>query len=47
MVKIRFTTKSGKSWISTFPRNTLSEVRTSARGINPKIVKVEYARKIR
>lgn len=44
MVKVRLSTKR-KSWVANFPKNTYKEVKQTARGINPKITKVEYYRK--
>lgn len=43
MVKVKITFKDGKTRISNFPNNTLAEIRVRAKGINPKIKKVEYA----
>ena len=47
MVKVKFTYKNGKTKVVNFPRNTLVEIKHSAKGINPKIKKVEYYRKKR
>ena len=48
MVRVRLTTKSGKTWIASFPKKaSLSDVRGVVKRANPKIVKVEYARKRR
>lgn len=47
MVRVRLTFKSGKSKITTFSKATLKDVKTSAPRINPKIIKVELARRRR
>jgi hypothetical protein len=44
MVRVRFYTAK-ESFVRTFPRMILKEVRKTAKGINPKIKRVEYARK--
>ena len=47
MVRVRFRDRKGKTWTASFPKITLAEVRTSAKKINPRISKVEYAKRRR